>query len=144
MTRDYKVFERKLQLGLYWERQAISTLINYFDGKYSLLNTNDDYKYDFQLTNGLKYEVKYDHMASKTNNIFIEFEQYNKPSGILKTYADYYIIIVPYDQIKFLMVRVDDIIEFIKNSRYKKIYGDEFKKGFLFDVTSFRNISEFF
>jgi len=60
--------------------------------KVSILNTNDDNKYDFQTTDEKKYEVKCDERALTTNNYFIEFIGYGKPSGISVSEADYYIL----------------------------------------------------
>ena len=39
-------------------------------------------------------EVKYDRKAHITKNIFIEYESRDTPSGISKTHADYYCIII--------------------------------------------------
>tara|TARA_R110000823_G_C15827485_1_gene489912 strand:- start:497 stop:844 length:348 start_codon:yes stop_codon:yes gene_type:complete len=39
-------------------------------------------------------EVKYDRKAHITKNIFIEYESRDMPSGISKTHADYYCIII--------------------------------------------------
>jgi hypothetical protein len=43
-----------------------------------------DPSFDFQLSNGLYYEMKYDNKASTTGSIFIEKVQFNKSSGIIK------------------------------------------------------------
>ena len=58
----------------------------------NILNTCNNNKYDFQTDDNLKYEVKADAMSLKTNNFFIEFYGYNKPSGIATTEANFYII----------------------------------------------------
>ena len=48
----------------------------------------------FQLSNFDKYEVKYDRIAIKTNNIFVEAIQFNKISGLFLSEAKYYIFII--------------------------------------------------
>ncbi len=58
----------------------------------NILNTCNNYKYDFQTDDNLKYEVKTDAMSLKTNNFFIEYYGYKKMSGISTTEANYYII----------------------------------------------------
>jgi hypothetical protein len=57
-----------------------------------ILNFNNDYKYDFITDDNIKYEVKADKMALKTQNYFIEFEGYGKLSGISTTEAHFYIL----------------------------------------------------
>ena len=56
-----------------------------------LKSFNNDYRYDFKTCDKLRYEVKTDELSLKTNNLFIEFESYKKPSGISITKANYYI-----------------------------------------------------
>jgi hypothetical protein len=58
----------------------------------SVLNFNNNYKYDFETSDNIKYEVKADEMALKTGNFFIEFLGYGKSSGIATTEAKFYII----------------------------------------------------
>ena len=58
----------------------------------SVLNTCNTYKYDFETSDGIKYEVKADEMSLRTNNFFIEFIGYGKPSGITTTEAKFYIL----------------------------------------------------
>ena len=45
--------------------------------------------------------------ASSTNNIFIEFLQFNIPSGIDKTEADYYILIISLNE--YILIKTDTI-----------------------------------
>ena len=40
--------------------------------------------------NSKKIEVKYDLMALKTRNVYVEYRSRGKPSGISKSSADYY------------------------------------------------------
>ena len=97
MSENMKLFHRMLEIGQAFELLAIEQIIKYYKKKYNLLNTCNDNRYDFMLTNNKKYEVKADLMASKTGNLFIENIQFGKASGIDVTTADYYIIIYQKD-----------------------------------------------
>ena len=63
-------------------------------------------RYDFKDSSGVKYEVKCEPSSISTNNYFIEFFAYNKPSGISTTKADYYIFS---DMTNFYMISVDEL-----------------------------------
>lgn len=65
------------------------------------MNYNSDFKYDLkigqvkevelgELLNSKTIEVKHDLIATKTQNVFIEYECRDSPSGISTTKADYY------------------------------------------------------
>jgi hypothetical protein len=58
----------------------------------SVLNTCNNYRYDFETSDNIKYEVKTDEMSLRTNNFFIEVVGYGKPSGIATTEAKFYIL----------------------------------------------------
>ena len=51
-----KIFKAHLSIGEQYEKLALTQLINYFEGKYNLKRTNADNKYDFELTNSIKYK----------------------------------------------------------------------------------------
>ena len=57
----------------------------------NVVKFNNDYRYDFKTLDKIKYEVKTDELSLKTNNLFIEFESYKKPSGIILSQSHYYI-----------------------------------------------------
>ena len=48
--------------------------------------------YDFETTQKIKYELKTDEKSLTTGNFYIEYQGYNKLSGITTTKADYYIL----------------------------------------------------
>jgi len=79
------------------------------------------YDYDF-IIDDIKYECKYDKLASKTGNICIEFECNNKPSGISTTQSKYYII-KTYDNI--YKIKVKKIIKLINNNNFKIVNGGD-------------------
>lgn len=72
----------------------------------SVLNTCNTYKYDFETSDGIKYEVKADEMSLRTNNFFIEFIGYGKPSGITTTEAKFYILT---DTKIYYLIDVDEL-----------------------------------
>ena len=74
--------------------------------KVKVVNYCNDNKYDFLTSDNIKYEVKTEPASLKTNNFFIEFEGYGKPSGINTTEANYYII---NDTITYYLISVDKL-----------------------------------
>ncbi len=90
-----KIYTEKNILGVKYELKVLNLLIDKY--KYTIIKkSNNNYKYDIiykTLDNKIiKAEIKADLQATKYNNYFIEFEQNHKPSGILTTEADFYII----------------------------------------------------
>ena len=57
-----------------------------------IINVCNNSDYDFKTSDNLTFEVKCDHASNKTNNFYIEFAGYNKPSGISISKANYYIL----------------------------------------------------
>lgn len=66
---------------------------------------NSDFKYDLKIgqlkeeelgniLNDKTVEVKYDLMALKTGNVYVEYESRGKKSGISTTKADYYCFVL--------------------------------------------------
>jgi len=125
-------FLPKLKQGQIFEELAINRIINFLDGKYHLITTCNNYKYDFMLSNGIRYEVKTDEMSIKTNNIFIEYEQFKNNSGIRTTQADFYIIIIPCKIIEYYVIEVDILKSMINDKLYTFIYKNKFKSGYIF------------
>ena len=95
--------------------------------KVKVLNYCNDSKYDFLTGDNIKYEVKTEPASLKTNNFFIEFEGYGKPSGINITEADYYII---NDTITYYLIRVSKLKLLIKNKPIRTT-KDKVTFGFL-------------
>ena len=101
--------------------------------KISLLNNtqlikfNNDYRYDFKTSDKLKYEVKTDELSLKTNNLFIEFESYKKPSGISSSKAHYYIFS---DTIDYYLIETQKLKTILSNIENKKIVSTKDKLTF--------------
>jgi hypothetical protein len=73
-----------------YEEEAAKRIKTKFNVEIVKFNNNNEY--DFVDNNDIKYEVKYDGRSNTSNNVFIEFLGYGKPSGINVTQAKYYII----------------------------------------------------
>ena len=95
-----------------------------------LIKFNNDYRYDFKTSDKIKYEVKTDELSLKTNNLFIEFESYKKPSGISISKSNYYIFC---DTIDYYLIETQKLKEILSNIENKKIVctHDKLTYGFL-------------
>jgi hypothetical protein len=146
-AESYTLFKEKLVIGQHFELLAQKQLINYYKGKYEVAETCDNAHFDFKLSNEKYYEVKYDNKASTTGNIFIENVQFNKPSGIDITKADYYIIVLNSthyfntNKYVFLKITTSRLRKLIKKELYDKYYTDSNKSGYLFNVKLIKQYS---
>ena len=87
-------FERDYELGKVDEREA-ARLVCARDGV-TVIHVQDKYNYrwthyDFKMSDLTTYEAKSDKKSLETGNIFVEFLDRGKPSGIAITTADYHI-----------------------------------------------------
>ena len=73
--------------------------------------------YDFKTDDNITYEVKADSMSLKTNNFFIEYLGYGKPSGIDITKANYYILT---DTEKYYLIETDKLKLLVENCSTRK------------------------
>jgi hypothetical protein len=147
-AESYNLFKEKLLIGQHFELLAQKQLIAYYNGKYHVIEICNDATFDFQLSNGKYYEVKYDNKASTTGNIFIENVQFNKPSGIDITKADYYIIVLNstnyfnIEKYLFLKIIKRSLRKLIKKELHDKYYVDKNKSGYLFNVNLIKQYSK--
>jgi hypothetical protein len=110
-----------------------SKWMNQMQGKFSAYDICAD---------GIYYEVKSDRKAHATNNICIEYECSQKPSGINVTQADFYVyfIINPDDSHHVYKIPVADIKKMIEDKKYSKDVkgGDGWRSAmYLFDISLF-------
>lgn len=126
---------------------------NIYEKKLVEIIPNDSYiikegyfpDYDIEITNGeikTTYEVKADRYTYKTNNVAIEFECNNSPSGISTTTADYYayFVIKPYNLFELYIIPTDIIKNKIEIQEYKKIlFGGDNKRSrmYIMDLNNF-------
>ena len=92
-----------------------------------LIKFNNDYRYDFKTCDKLRYEVKTDELSLKTNNLFIEFESYKKPSGISSSKSNYYIFC---DTIDYYLIETQKLKDILSNIENKKIMSTKDKLTF--------------
>ena len=91
---DYLLFKKCLKIGQIFEKKAQLKIIEYYKNKYHVDHENDNSEYDFMLSNGKYYEVKYCSLSNCYNTIFLETVAFGRPSGINKTKANYYIFVI--------------------------------------------------
>lgn len=91
----------------------------------SVCNNN---KFDFETDDNIKYEVKADHLATKTNNFFIEFSGYGKPSGIETTEAQFYILT---DIMNYFLIDVNELKELCEHCKKIVTTADKLTYGYL-------------
>ncbi len=92
----YRNFKECLQLGQEYELLALDKIkkLNIVDVKQ--IQNKDNFKimhHDFQTTDDIKYEVKADFASEVSGNFFCELAIMDKPSGILISDADFYIVV---------------------------------------------------
>jgi len=96
------------------------------------------------LSNGDAYEIKIDRLACKTNNIFVEIIQFNTNSGLLITEAKYYVFVieglskilftVKESNLLYYRIKVKKLKKLIRKQLYLKVYHDNDKTGYLFNL----------
>ena len=94
----------------------------------TILNTCNNYKYDFETDDHITYEIKADKMSNITGNYFIEFLGRNeKPSWITSTESDFYIIT---NTINYYMISTTLLKSLCKNMPVRCL-KDKSATGFL-------------
>ena len=92
----YRCFKECLALGHEYELLALEKIkkLNMVEVKQT--QTKDNFKimfHDFETMDDLKYEVKADFASEQTGNFFCEYAIMDKPSGLLISDADLYIVV---------------------------------------------------
>jgi len=136
-------FKELKAIGDKYEAEAIKKIC--LKCKVSVIErqTEQNYKtihYDFKTSDGITYEIKADIASKKTNNFFIEYMGYNKPSGLAITTAEKHVLISP--DIFYLMT-TKNLKKLIKTNKYKVLgTKDGQTKGFIIPIDDVKNISE--
>ena len=92
---SFSSFQKMLTLGQYYEQESQRMICARNGVSIISTQTSDNYKtyhQDFTTSDGISFEVKGDIASLKTGNVFIEFKQGEKLTGISITTADYHII----------------------------------------------------
>jgi hypothetical protein len=83
--------------------------------------------YDFLTDDGIKYEVKADHLSKITGNIFVEYlDGRGKISGIALSTADFYIF---YTHDIFILIDITKLKELTKGGEWQR--GKDGTKGYI-------------
>ena len=100
---------------------------------YETVSTNDDNKHDIIIEKNNKtfhLELKEDLESEISGNVYVEYESYGKPSGILSTKADFYLYTVYYKQFsnikghyKLLVTPVETLRKFLIDNAHKYATG---------------------
>ena len=94
----------------------------------TILNTCNDYRYDFKTDDHITFEVKTDRASLITSNYFIEFlGRDEKQSGISITESDYYIIT---NTIDYYLIKTSKSKKLCAN-RPVKTLRDKSSSGFI-------------
>lgn len=88
----------------------------------------NDNRYDFEMSDNMKYEVKTEPSSIKTGNYFIEFQAYGKPSGIFVSQANFYIFS---DMTHYWMISTDKLKELVKLHGVLKKTKDGLTHGYI-------------
>lgn len=129
-----EVFLKRLKEGQIYEKIALKLICGI--NKTELHKFKKNYKYDFQTIDGVKYEVKSDKMALITNNFFIEFSGYGKPSGIEISHSNFYILT---DTINYFLIETDKLkllcneCGIVKKVKINNTYGYLLKRGVIIE-----------
>ena len=99
-----------------YEIEAAERIKKKYDKK--VIKTCNNYKYDFKTDDLIKYEVKAEPTSLKTNNFFIEYFGYGKPSGISISKSNYYIIT---DTINYYLIDTLTLKEIIERNTFKTV-----------------------
>lgn len=90
-------------------------------------------EYDI-LSDGVKYEIKADKMASKTGNIAIEFSCNGKPSGINSTTSDKWghFVVDSNNNYDLYLMDVTELKELIRSHSFRVVSGGDYNKAKLY------------
>ena len=123
---SYNQFLKDLNNNMMYEHIAADKIC--VKNHVTVLETCNDYKYDFKTDDNTTFEVKTDKASLITNNYFIQFLGRNeKPSGISISEADYYIIT---NTIDYYMNKTSKLKKLCANQPVKTL-KDKSSSGFI-------------
>ena len=104
---------------------------------------NNDYRFDFMMTNKIKYSVIYDPNAYKTKHIFIQKKGVFTQRGVDSTQADFYVIVVDNDAPKtyksiksydFYLISLNKLKQLIEKKLFTSFYKFCISSGYKFEL----------
>ena len=138
-TNSSKAFKKDLLVGQELEQKILKSIQKKYHT--AVLIPGKFKPYDiFIPEKDLKIEVKVDYKSQETGNIIIELYMFGKPSALLSTEADYWIICTGKEK---LWIKPKKILECIllNNIKVQDILGDgdnQTKKACLIPIEIFR------
>ena len=89
-----------------------------------------------KILNDKRIEVKTDLQASKTGNVYVEYESRNKASGIAKTESDYYCFVISNYSFFFIETSKlkDKCRKYLNTKRDKRGGDNNTSKGILLPI----------
>jgi hypothetical protein len=121
-TNTNKNFQKDLAVGKAIEEKVLSIVRQTYPS--SVLIPEKFKDYDLYIPErDIKVEIKVDYKSRETGNILIELFMFEKPSALLATKADYWVI---YDGKKLMWTTPNKIFEclLLNNIRSQEILGD--------------------
>ena len=130
-------YNKHVKPFLKYETEAAERIKNIYN--VDIISFNDDNKYDFIDSNNIKYEVKADLYSNSTDNFFIEYYGYDKPSGIKTTQANNYIIT---DGINYYLIDTNKLKKLccgakVKTTKNNLTYGYIINKSIIISNSHF-------
>ena len=136
-------FKQDLLLGEKYQTKLLD-IIEYDNYEMATGNFKPwDVKIEF-CSDTITFEVKADRKATTTNNIAIEYQCNNKPSGISTTEADYWAYFLVGTNTYYL-IPTSTIRTAIENKKYTRIVngGDGFRSSmYLFPLSAFTDFQD--
>ena len=125
-----------LKFGQQYELIALKYL------EFNEYQLNDDNRYDLLLDNKIKVEVKADRLSHWTRNMAIEFECFDKPSGINTSEADFYIyfVVKPNNEYTVYKIKTEDLKKKVEGC--KIVFGGDMKASKMY-LLSLNAMKEF-
>jgi uncharacterized protein YuzE len=136
----YEYFKKKLKEAQPFEDVAIDKICK--RNKVKLLERQDEtnykhMKYDFKTSDDKTYEVKNDTRAIKTGNIFVEFQQFGKSSGIEITEALYHIFVI---ESTYYLIKTVDLMDLCEGCNIGFVKMSD-SKGYLVKLHTFQYVA---
>lgn len=139
-------FKQLKALGDMHERESRLKITKKYNVEVVEIQDETNFKkvhYDFKTSDNITYEVKADIMSQTTNNFFIEYEGYNKPSGLAITKAEKHILI---SGDEYYVINTQQIKQLIKINKYRQVMTqNKSTKGYLIpkkDIIEYSEILE--
>jgi hypothetical protein len=135
-SSGYSYFVQQLKRSQRYEKLAQQKICQMYDCEIVEEQNKTNYKtmhYDFKTSNDVTYEVKCDWMSNITGNLFIEFKQFGKPSGIMITIATCHIF---YTSGSFWLIKTETLDILVKGCKIAHVKKTN-SKGFLLDIDTF-------